>query len=173
MASEAPDMLHDLQKLLDSLEQVQSELRSLYARKRQALRSSRSDQLTKLLNPERVLVHRLRDLLRQRYRLLEEARRRGFGVTDLRTLAEQLVGTSDGAEEQLLPLMQRIQAVREAATQLRQESWVQWIVAHRAYQHQSELLALIARGGGVEPVYHEHGESYVPNEGGALLDHAV
>ncbi|NOX54495.1 MAG: hypothetical protein GXP27_08660 [Planctomycetes bacterium] len=173
MTAEAPDMLDDLQKLLDDLEQAQEELRSLYAQKREALRSARSDQLAKLINPERVLVHRLRELVKQRQRLLQQAARRGCAAASLERLVDQLAGGTGSADERARDLKARVRALHDGAVRLRQESWVQWIVAHRAFQHQTELLELIARGGGTEPVYQDQGQTQVPGEGGALLDHAV
>ena len=173
MTTQTLDMLDDLETLVDDLEQAQEELRTLYAQKREALRSARSDRLAKLINPERVLVHRLRELVKQRQRLLQQAERRGWAAPSLERLADQLVSPAGSANERARHLKTRIRALQQTAVRLRAESWVQWIVARRAFQHQTELLELIARGGGAEPIYQDQGETQVPGEGGALLDHAV
>ena len=156
----------DVRELLRGLEAAQRDLLLLQERKRTALSQGAGSDLLQIAREETVLSNRLRELVDRRALILNEARNRG--AADTGSLAG-FVATLPVADREDLQL--RIEQVRTRAETIRRETWVQWIIAHRAYSHYSSMLELIAHSGAKSPTYEE--QPMAESTGGALLDASI
>jgi hypothetical protein len=104
-------------------------------------------------------------LLRFRTQVLTTAKSEGHAADSLAQLIPRIAAAETDE------LMRQVARGEAAASRLRQESWVQWIISHRCYNHYTELLELIAHGGERSPVYSDRPET--ATRGGAVLDAAV
>jgi len=159
-------VLSDVRELLCALEAAQRDLSTLQDRKRTALVQGHSDELLTIAGDETTIGNRLRALLDRRGEILRDARKSGLhGADSLLALAENLPPKD---REELEP---RIKAARKQAAQIRRETWVQWIIAHRAYSHYTSLLELIALSGRKSPTY--EAKSSNATVGGAIFDASI
>lgn len=165
-------LLHELAQFLTELEQTQENLLALFAAKRKAINSFQSDELMLLSEHEKELAARLQEQVRARMALLVKARDAGFVVESLLQLAGAIGKTvGDARVLRAIELITvRIIESQNRTVKLQHESWVHWIIAHRCYNHFTELLELIAHGGHPAPTY---GDKSGVATGGALLNAAV
>jgi hypothetical protein len=165
-------LLHELAEFLTQLEQAQQNLLALFTAKRKAIDTFQSEELIRLSEREQAMAARLQELVKARMALLNKARDAGFVVESLLQLAGAIGKTVGDARVlraiELITL--RIMQSQNRTVKLQHESWVHWIIAHRCYNHFTELLELIAHGGHPAPTY---GERSPAAAGGALLDAAV
>lgn len=155
-------LLNEIARFLHQLDGLQTELLALFVRKRDALKHGRAKELTQMAGEESALVERLKSQLTRREEILAMAADAGFRCETLSLLLEQI--DPDNSSD----LNAAMQRARDNSTELRRESWVQWIVAQRSYKQHSDLLELIANRGEKSPVYgcpRTSGE-----RAGALLD---
>lgn len=153
------ELVADVARFLDRLQTTQDELRDLYVRKHTALIRARADELVRLAQDESRLAQRFEELLSERRELL---RRSGRAVPTLHELAARCEEPDAGY------LIARVSAARENAARLRQESWIHWIIAQRAFQHTTEIIELIANRGQRAATYCD---GRAPESGGgAILD---
>ena len=158
-------ILSEVKRLLAVLEATQEKLTALFTQKVAALTGARAVELLRLAETEAELVSQLQSLLSFRRTILLRAKQDGLPC---QTVAHLVDAAGDGERE---ALNSQIQRCRESSTRLRHESWIHWIIAHRAYNHHTELLDLIAHCGKKTPTY-----SRGPNQetlGGAILDASV
>lgn len=154
----------EVRTFLDELEAVQRDLGVLFQAKHAALVSARVDEINRLLKPESDLTARLQALLKRRAGILERSRLAGRPAETLSQLIPTLAdGQADAAQ-----LAQRAADAGQAAQDLRRDSWIQWIIAQRAYGHFSAVLELIAQCGQASPTYGPACRTVSP--GGAILD---
>ena len=158
-------LLDEIRQFLHGLERAQEELSTLYAEKRTALIHGRSDDLMRIAQTESTLADTLKSLLDRRGQILDQARRSGVDADSILTL----VGAAGGDDRVVLE--PRIQQLRRSADELRRETWIHWIIAHRAYSHYSELLELVAHSGKNSPTYDQ--KSNEASSGGAIFDASV
>lgn len=159
------NFLYAVERFLKSLEGAQTELLAVYSRKRDALRGARANELAEVAQIEEALTKRLQALIDQRAQILQHAQAAGLAGESMLHLVESI-----GGERQSI-LTARIERARELASRLRFESWIHWIVAHRAYNHCTEMLDIIAHCGQTSPVYQPG-----PNQertGSAILDASI
>jgi len=165
-------LLHELSQFLTELEQTQQNLLTLFSAKRAALDRRLSVELLGLAAQEGELTGKLQELVKERTKLLNQARGAGFVVESLLELAG-VIGRTVGDSRVLraIELIEnRIIQSQQRTVKLQQESWVHWIISHRCYNHYTELLELIAHGGHRAPTY---GDKTPSAAGGALLDAAA
>lgn len=159
-------LLDRVRELLRALETAQRDLSSLQDRKRAALTRGESSELLGIAREETILSNRLRDLLQQRSQILESAR--VAGAEDTGSLSSFVATLPPAEREELEP---RVVQARRHAERIRRETWVQWIIAHRAYSHYSSLLELIAQSGSKSPTYDEKPVKH--SSGGAIFDASI
>jgi len=165
-------LLDEVRGFLNGLEATQSDLRELYSKKRSALQGARADELIRLAETETTLTRALHEHMKRRHRILQQANRQGVAATTIEELIDQETDQQaflggDGRE-----LRSQIADLQRMSALLRRESWIHWIIAHRAYQYHSELLDLIAQGGEKRPTYGGPTGSR-DSGGGAILDHSI
>jgi hypothetical protein len=165
-------LLHELARFLTDLEEAQENLLALFTAKRKAIDTFQSEELIRLSAREQQLALRLQELVKARMVLLNKARDAGFVVESLLQLAGAIGKTvGDARVLRAIELIKlRIVHSQNRNVKLQHESWVHWIIAHRCYNHFTELLELIAHGGHPAPTY---GDKSPAATGGALLDAAV
>lgn len=155
-------LLNDVARLLAELEATQQAFQTLFQRKRAALKRPQPDELFDVAREETRLVEALQRHLARRGELLRAAAATGLPS---RSLADA-VSAVGGPKAQALAV--RMDRVREKSASLRRESWVQWVVTHRAGQHYADLLELLMHHGQRSPTYdNRRNESH---NAGALLD---
>ena len=158
----AAEPLSELDAYLTDLEKVQADLAQLLDEKGHALQTIDQEALGRLSPREGQLTQKLEGLLAVRRQMLKRA---GPEAVRQDSLAALVAGRAGAGPADCLERMDR---ARESARQLRRQSWVQWIVAHRSCRFYTEMLDLIAYGGQAVPTYGE-GSTATPS-GGALLD---
>lgn len=158
-------LLDEIRQFLHGLERAQQELSTLYAEKRTALVQGRNDDLMRIAQTESTLADTLKSLLGRRGQILDQAKSSGVDANSILTL----VGAVGG--DDYVALEPRIEQLRRNADELRRETWIHWIIAHRAYSHYSELLELVAHSGKKSPTYDE--KSKESSSGGAIFDASV
>ena len=114
------------------------------------------------MKSEAELSKELTQHLQWRRRILAQARERGLPSGSLHDLANAV------ANDERSDLLARIARCRSTAAKLRRESWIQWVVAQRAYSQHAELLDLIAHWGQRALTYGRESSQTTP--GGLLLD---
>ncbi len=152
-------LLTEVSRFLDEFESTQDEYVSLLSNKRGAMESSNVDQLRELTLAEQELMGRLQQLLGRRKKILQAANTMGIAAGTIGELVLETTGRDSA-------LIQRITSAESRVKNLRQESWVHWIVANRVQSHCSEVLEIIARNGKRSATY----EKNQPHHGGAILD---
>ena len=70
-------------------------------------------------------------------------------------------------------LESQIERIQELAKNLRRESWIQWIIAHRTCSHYSEIKNLIAHCGEKDPIYSRDQNEEQIISGGAIQDASI
>jgi hypothetical protein len=155
-------LIAEILQFLRSLEATQEELAALFDRKRAALCAAQPQELIRLASVETELTERLQKLLLRRGRILQQAHKAGLASSSLETLLAQL---DDNQTRELQPTVAR---ARRRSHDLRRESWVQWVITHRACSHYSGLLEIIANCGEKQPTYSRNQRTDV--QGGAILD---
>jgi len=158
-------LLNEVKQFLDALEPTQQELSQLFHEKRTALTAARSDDLRRLCETEAELSKRLQVLLGRRQQILHVAKQADLPSQSLRTLVASI------ANDQQDVLVSRLERAREMAGQIRRESWIHWIIAHRTYSHYTELLNLIANCGEKAPIYGRKASD--ESTGGVFLDASI
>jgi len=157
--------LEEVRQFLHQLEPAQQQLLELFGEKRIALMSADSALLLQLSQREQTLSGRLRELLDVRRRILQKALKRRLPSDSLRNLVRAVSHPTDET------LLKRISRAEERSAKLRQESWIHWIISHRAFAYYTGLLDIIAHRGEKSPTYGRG-----PNRetaGGAILDTTV
>ncbi len=154
-----------IEQFIDDLEQVQHKLLNLFSQKRVALRTAKTTELQALAKSEEGLVQQMRLLLSRRQGLLQQAELDGNSAESLLEIVENANSPTDRR------LIQRILNARERTAKLRFEGWIHWIIANRAYKHQTEVLDLIANGGKQSPTYGRNTER--KTAGGAIFDASI
>lgn len=134
-------------RLLADLEQIQIEMEQLHMVKDRALAAPKAEQLTPLAQLEGELAQRLQTFTVERTRLLAKARQHGLPGDSLQALAGAIGGAQQAAA------LERIELAQVRSARLRRHSWSHWLIAHRCYQHYTEMLELIAHGGQKAPTY--------------------
>lgn len=158
-------LLEEVKRYLPALEDAQQQLAEHFERKSVVMKAARADELLRLADVERTLVARLQEQLAQRAGILKRAGASGFPADSL----EQLVRAIGGDDAP--PLEARMGRLRENAAELRRESWVHWIVAHRTCTHYADLLEFISHNGKTAPTYEEQPAAH--STGGAILDASI
>lgn len=161
----AMPLVDEVGRFLDRLETTQKDLARVYGQKRSALVRADAGELNRLAQAEGELVERLRALLNERRRILEEAARVGYSCATLHRLVGLLAGNKRGVWQA------RINRAQEALRRLQREGWTHWIIANRACHHYTEVLELIAHCGEKAPTYGQRTEQ--PATGGAILDASI
>jgi len=154
-------LLIEIRQFLAALESTQNDMLSLFERKRAALHKAIPSELMQLAEPEAELASRMQRLLQHRGRILEAARQAGLPDESVQVLVGRIgSGTGD--------LTPRIQRAKYKSDELRRESWVQWVITHRACSHYGNLLDIIANCGEKRPTYSQ--DQGHTTSGGAILD---
>lgn len=141
--------------IIKDIEPIQVQLLALYAEKSKALKEVDVKKIDQLAAAEEELTRELQFVLLRREQLLQIAQQQGLPSGSLQELLRGM-GVSESAE-----IFEHINKAHERSQKLRHESWVQWIVSQRSYQHYSHILELIAHAGQKVPTY-----SRGQNEGG-------
>jgi len=150
--------------ILNDLEPIQKQLLELYEQKSQALKQVDPVRIEQLAVIEEQLTNDLQFILLRREQLLQTAEQQGLPAGSMQELLPRL-GLGIAVSE---PMAERIEIVQQRSQKLRHESWVQWIVSQRSFQHYSQILELIAHSGQKVPTYsREENES---GSGGAIFD---
>ncbi|MBN74015.1 MAG: hypothetical protein CME32_32590 [Gimesia sp.] len=157
-------LLGKLTGILNDLEPIQKKLLELYEQKSQALKQVDPERIEQLAVIEEQLTNTLQFILLRRQQLLQTAEQLGLPASSLQEL---LPGLGLGIEVSE-PIAERIEVVQQRSQKLRHESWVQWIVAQRSFQHYSQILELIAHAGKKTPTY--SGGQNENGSGGAIFD---
>lgn len=123
------------------------------------------DELLRLAESEAALAQQLQAAGDQRQRILQSAGRKGLPCKSLSDLAHSIAGDEGGR------LQSRIQRASGMSNRIRRESWIHWIIAHRACSHYTNLLNLIANCGKKAPTYSK--ESCEESRGGVILDASI
>ncbi|QDT90983.1 hypothetical protein [Gimesia algae] len=155
-------LLSQLSGILRDLEPVQNQLLELYQKKSQALRQIDVKLIDECGAVEAELTRDLQFVLLRRQQLLQAAAQQGLPADSLHALLLKL----DVPEAE--PLFQKIEAAQQRSKKLRHETWVQWIVSTRSYQHYSQVLELIAHAGQKVPTY-SRGQNE-SSTGGVIFD---
>ena len=162
LSTQQRQLLEQLTGILNDLEPLQKQLLELYQQKALALKQLETGRIEQLALIEEQLTKDLQFVLMRRQQLLQIAEQQGLPSGSLQELLPEL-GVTAGD-----PLFERIETIQERSKQLRHESWVQWIVSQRSYQHYSQILELIAHAGQKVPTYSQgQNES---SSGGAIFD---
>ncbi|QDV48978.1 flagellar export chaperone FlgN [Gimesia fumaroli] len=148
--------------VIKDLEPIQKQLLALYQEKSKALKQVDVKQIDRLALAEEELTRELQFVLLRRQQLLQSAEQQGLPSGSLQELL-----TGMGVPESAA-IFQQIEEAQERSKKLRHESWVQWIVSQRSYQHYSQILELIAHSGQKVPTY-SHGQNE-SSTGGAIFD---
>ncbi len=155
-------LLSQLVGVLNDLEPIQIQLLDLYQAKSKALKQVDVDRVEKCGVIEEELTRELQFVLLAREQLLQLAKHHGLPSQSMQDLLSGL----EIAEAE--PVFQRIEEAQQRSKKLRHESWVQWIVSQRSYQHYSQILDLIANAGEKVPTY-SRGQNE-STTGGAIFD---
>lgn len=148
--------------ILNDLEPIQKQLLTLYQEKSKALKHVDVARLDQLALVEEELTRELQFVLLRRQQLLQMAEQQGLHCGSLQELLSGM-GVPETAA-----IFQRIDEAQQRSRKLRHESWVQWIVSQRSYQHYSQILELIAHAGQKVPTY-SRGQTE-NNTGGVIFD---
>lgn len=148
--------------VLNDLEPIQKQLLTLYQEKSKALKQVDVERIEQFAVVEEALIRELQFVLLRRQQILQEAEQQGLPFGSLQELLAGM-GVPESAA-----IFQRIEESQERSQKLRHESWVQWIVSQRSYQHYSQILELIAHAGQKVPTY-SRGQSE-SSTGGVIFD---
>ena len=157
--------LNEIARYLSGFEKTQRAMHELFQRKRIALRESDAASLIAIANEEAGLVERLKTHLADRQQLLDRANKRGDQADSLKSLVQRV------DPDDTTGLLTRTRQLETAATKLRHETWVQWIVAQRSYKQYSNLLDHIAHRGKQAATYDRRERA--TTGAGTLLDASV
>jgi hypothetical protein len=155
------NLLAELERFAATLIDAQEALLRILRRKRIALAAADLETISALQPQEAEAARQLQTLVSWRARILQSARDAGQSCETLTELAHALLGPSAGRLTDMLKSAQRL------AADVRQESWVQWVITNRCCNFYSEVLELIAQGGKKPPTYYEQAWTH---HGGAVLD---
>jgi hypothetical protein len=158
------ELARDIEDLLVAIDETQNALAIVYQDKRAAIRAANSPEIDRLTKAEQAHVGDLQVHLRQRERILQQARQAGLPGDSLGSL----VRTFDEPERELLLGM--IEQTRRLADANRRESWILWIVCKQSLRFVGNMIELIANGGRRVPVYLARPATAELSTGGALLD---
>ncbi len=158
-------LLGEVRQFLSALDSTQDEMLSLFEDKRTALKSRAPQHLLRLADPEQRLTDRMQKLLQRRGRILQSARGIGLAADSVDVL---LNGIGGQEADELLTLVEQ---AKSKSAELRRESWVQWVVTHRAASHYGNLLDMIANCGEKRPTYSRNETKEA--DGGAILDASI
>lgn len=154
-------ILSELNAFAAALIEAQETLLEIMRRKRIALTTSDTAALETLQAPELEAARKLQVLVAWRARLLQAAKRTGGGFPTIWDLTTSLTGSRSA------PVLALLERARQLAGDLRQESWVQWVITNRCCNYYGEVLELISHNGKKSPTYHEADSA---RRGGALID---
>ncbi len=154
-------LLSELNEFASTLIEAQETLLEIMHRKRIALTTSDTAALEVLQAPELQAARKLQVLVAWRARLLQSAKQTGGGFQTIWDLAMSLTGSPSA------PVVALLDRARRLAADLRQESWVQWVITNRCCNYYGEVLELISHNGKKSPTYLEPDSA---RRGGALID---
>lgn len=154
-------LLAELERFARKLIDAQETLLQIMRRKRTALTTSDLAALEAIQVPEQEAAQQLQTLVSWRGTLLKSAQR---GIGRFETLTDLAKSLSPAQSPPVIALFDQAQRL---AIELRQESWVQWIITNRCCNFYSEVLELIAQGGKKAPTYDP---AEWAQRGGALMD---
>jgi flagellar biosynthesis/type III secretory pathway chaperone len=137
--------------LLDELSQVQDELFSTLAAKRECMSRSDAEGMTALEEREEQVRQRLEACHHRRQQLLRAARQRSLPSDSLGKLAA--TATLGGRES----LAGRVKETSARMRLLQHESLTNWVLAQRSLLHYAQMLEILATGGRPQPTYKEQG----------------
>lgn len=155
------DWEDELTELLDDLLETQQSMLQLLDSKRTAMTSRNLEEINKLQPQEEALCQRLLDCQQRRSDMLEVARQANLPVKNLANLTKT-VAKEIGPE-----IPNKVKEANNRSIQLKHQSLTNWIIAQRNLLHVSQLLEIIATGGGKTPTYGGNGESA---QNGFMLD---
>tara|TARA_R110002111_G_scaffold107056_2_gene165517 strand:+ start:100204 stop:100725 length:522 start_codon:yes stop_codon:yes gene_type:complete len=157
-----PQLLGKLVGILNDLEPIQKQLLNLYQEKSKALKQVDATLIEQFGVVEEGLTRDLQFVLLRRQQLLQTAAQQGLPADSMKALLSGM-GVAEST-----PVFQRIFEAQKRSQKLRHESWVQWIVSQRSYQHYSQILELIAHAGQKVPTY-SRGQNE-SSTGGVIFD---
>lgn len=155
------DWEDELTDLLDDLLETQKEMLQLLDSKRAAMTTRNLEQIEGLQPQEESLCQRLLECQQRRADMLEVARQAQLPDGNLQVLSETVT------KEITSQIPKKIKEANNRSIQLKHQSLTNWIIAQRNLLHVSQLLEIIATGGGKTPTYGGSGDS-APN--GFVLD---
>jgi flagellar biosynthesis/type III secretory pathway chaperone len=163
LASEVPIADWDCQiaGLLQDLSQVQGDLLTVLAEKRQVILRGDAPALNCLAERETDIMRRLEACHQRRGDLLSKAQGSGLPASSLTDLARRVSGAANSKNER------ELQAASQNLRKLQSESLSNWVLAQRSLLHVSQLLEIIATGGRIRPTYEKDASS---NPRGNLVD---
>ncbi|QDU94311.1 flagellar export chaperone FlgN [Lignipirellula cremea] len=163
MLAEQPLELQ-LSDLLNDLSEVQNELLSVLAEKRQCMAENNLAGMREIEARESQLGDRLEACHSRRSGLLENAKAKGLPGSGLGSLAKAMPD----------PAAQRLGASAAAASAkmrlLQHDCLTNWVLAQRSLLHISQILEIIATGGRVMPTYRRGSQGAAPIPSGGLVD---
>ncbi len=154
----------ELATFLTHLSAVQDQSLDLLTKKRELLIAADAQGLADIGKREEALIEKLQGCLKRRDELLKRARQQGLPSDSIRSLAAALP-----PGEKREPAEQVRQAAGRARL-LQHHSLTNWVLVQRTLIHLSQMLEIIATGGGMQPTYGKEASAGAP---GALVDRAV
>lgn len=155
------DWEDELTELLDDLLVTQHQMLELLDQKRTAMTARNLEEIQRLQPLEEALCQRLLDCQQRRSEMLEVAQQENLPVQNLSMLG-QTVTKDQGSE-----IPKKVVEANNRSIRLKHQSLTNWIIAQRNLLHVSQLLEIIATGGGKTPTYGGDGES---GQNGFVLD---
>lgn len=158
--------LEEVRRFLAGLEIIQQQFATHLEQKTIALKSADRPQLLQLAEVEKTLVAQLQQHLMVRGDILQRAKQFGLPADSLEKLTESIAGTEWES------FKESIDRARTMTQLLRRQSWIHWVMAHRAFTNYGELLSLIANGGQGSLTYDDQ-TTRSSTRGGTLLDASI
>jgi hypothetical protein len=159
------ELARQIEELIVAIDDTQDRLAAIYRDKRAAIRQADGPTIDRLTRTEESLVADLQVHLRQRERILDQARQSGLPSDSLVAVVQTF---ETPFRERLLG---QLEATRRMADANRRESWIVWIVCKQSLRFFSDVIELIANGGRRAPIYLARpGGVAELSPGGALLD---
>tara|TARA_B100000809_G_scaffold145096_1_gene142702 strand:+ start:359 stop:862 length:504 start_codon:yes stop_codon:yes gene_type:complete len=151
-----------LADLLSELASVQEELLSVLDRKREMMIQADASVDAEVQARELALVDRLQKCHDRRAEMLEEAQGEGQPSSSLRELA---IAVAD--KQPTESLAKQLDVTKAKMRLLQHHSLTNWVLAQRSLLHVSQILAIIATGGRIQPTY---GKGESAHTLGSLVD---
>jgi hypothetical protein len=154
----------DIAGLLSELSAVQTDLLSVFTRKRTLLAAGDGAALGAVAAQEQSLVVRLQACHERRQRMLAQAAGEGLPSDSIKSLSKSLPA---GSRKRLRG---ELDVAHDRSRLLQHECLTNWVLVQRTLLHLSQLIEIIATGGRMKPTY---GNGSDRQEHGALVDRAV